>query len=232
MTEREKSLLKAIVIEYIKDPHPVGSNAIVEKYLKDISSATIRNEMASLERLGYIEQPYTSAGRIPTTKAYEYYVENFLQERVLDRAEQHKLQRLFASNKGEYGTMMREMAKVMAELSGAAVIVGFSARDTYYTGLSNLFSQPEFAELDLVQNFSRIVDHLDEVLEGLFPQISDRVQILIGKHNPFGEECGALVTRCGSQRAARSLFGILGPIRMPYDRNRAILEYTRTLLSK
>ncbi|MDD5567277.1 MAG: hypothetical protein PHH01_03730 [Patescibacteria group bacterium] len=232
MTEREKQLLLAIITEHIRHSRPVGSKVIVEKYLKDISSATIRNDMIELERVGLIEQPHTSAGRIPTTKAYEYYVANFLPERELDKTEQQKLQRILSAHRGQYGLVIRELAKAVADLSSVAVIVGFAPRDSYYTGLSNLFRQPEFAEIDLIQNFSQIVDHLDEVMEEIFPRIRPRVEILLGKHNPFGQTCGVLLTKYGGGKIPAGMFGILGPIRMPYERHRALLEYTRNLLSK
>ena len=232
MTERTQRLLRAIITEYIQNPHPIGSHVIVEKYLKDVSSATIRNDMARLEEQGFIEQPHTSAGRVPTIKAYEYYVANFLSRPGLDKAEQQKLRRVLAQHHGEAAQLIRELAKAVADVRLAAVFVGFSPRDAYYTGLSNLFRQPEFSEIDLVQNFSEIVDHLDEVMEDLFPRVTDRVEILLGKHNPFGTTCGALVTKYTLGKNQNGMFGILGPIRMPYDRHRALLEYTCSLLHK
>ena len=76
LTDRKKRVLKAIIEEYINTAEPVSSGAIVEHYIPDCSSATIRNEMQALEEEGFLEKTHTSSGRIPSTKGYKYYVEN------------------------------------------------------------------------------------------------------------------------------------------------------------
>ncbi|MCX7903774.1 MAG: heat-inducible transcriptional repressor HrcA [Caloramator sp.] len=76
--ERKRYILKAIVDDYIETAEPVGSRTIAKKYEMGISSATIRNEMADLEELGYLEQPHTSAGRVPSDKGYRYYVDKLI----------------------------------------------------------------------------------------------------------------------------------------------------------
>lgn len=79
--KRRKEILKKIVSEYINSGQPVGSEKIVEKFRFPISPATVRNDMAALEKLGYIHQPYTSAGRIPTSKGYRFFIEDTLREK-------------------------------------------------------------------------------------------------------------------------------------------------------
>ncbi len=80
LSDRKKRVLKAIIEEYINTAEPVSSGTIVENYIPDCSSATIRNEMAELEQLGYIEKPHTSAGRIPSVKGYRFYVDELLND--------------------------------------------------------------------------------------------------------------------------------------------------------
>lgn len=80
LTDRQLDILYSIVHEYIRTGEPVGSRTISKKYLTHRSAATIRNEMADLEEAGYLCQPYTSAGRIPTSKAYRVYVDMILQK--------------------------------------------------------------------------------------------------------------------------------------------------------
>ncbi len=80
MNDRKKEILKAIIEEYIQTAEPVSSNAIVQKYNLDYSSATVRNEMAELEKNGYLDKPHTSAGRIPSAKGYRYYVDELVKE--------------------------------------------------------------------------------------------------------------------------------------------------------
>ena len=76
MTERQLSIILAVVYEYIKTGEPAGSRTITKKYIKGLSPATIRNEMADLEEMGYFYQPHTSSGRLPTAKAYRVYVDS------------------------------------------------------------------------------------------------------------------------------------------------------------
>ena len=83
LDERKKKILSSVVEDYIESAEPVGSKTLIEKYHLDYSSATIRNEMKLLEEEGYLEQPHVSAGRIPSTKGYRYYVDNLMKERKL-----------------------------------------------------------------------------------------------------------------------------------------------------
>ena len=80
MNDRKKQILQAIIEEYIQTAEPVSSNAIVQKYNLDYSSATVRNEMADLEKEGFLDKPHTSAGRIPSAKGYRFYVDELLKE--------------------------------------------------------------------------------------------------------------------------------------------------------
>ena len=96
LNDRKKEILQAIIEEYIQTADPVSSKAIVEKYQIDCSSATVRNEMAELEKKGYLDKPHTSAGRVPSAKGYRFYVDELIKEDSLSLEEiiyiQSKLQ--------------------------------------------------------------------------------------------------------------------------------------------
>ncbi len=83
LDDRKKKILSSVVEDYISSAEPVGSKTIVDKYNLEYSSATIRNDMKLLEESGYLEQPHVSAGRIPSTKGYRYYVDNLMEEKNL-----------------------------------------------------------------------------------------------------------------------------------------------------
>ena len=83
LDDRKKKILSSVVEDYISSAEPVGSKTLVEKYNLNYSSATIRNEMKLLEEGGYLEQPHISAGRIPSTKGYRYYLDNLMKESKL-----------------------------------------------------------------------------------------------------------------------------------------------------
>jgi transcriptional regulator of heat shock response len=232
MDKRKDNLLAAIVEQYAKTAEPVASKFIAQRAGFKVSPATIRNDMMELEKLGLVFQPYTSAGRVPTEKGYQYYVDNFLVKRELTNKEK---QRLKKSLKGEPRIAAKNLAKTLAEISGLGILVAFSRNDVYYTGISNLFSQPEFYNHDLVFNMSAVIDHLDEAVGKIFSEINSDVKILIGKDNPFGRDCSVLLTRFRSagQETSREqgcLIGILGPMRMDYQRNLTLLSAIKDLL--
>ena len=168
MNERQQSLLKILTIEFIKTAQPVSSQFITDFGGFDLSSATIRNEMADLEKQGYIFHPHTSAGRVPTEKGYQYFVENFIEEDGLSKKNQDSLSAVAQGyNQFEYA-LVKNLAKQMAALSDSAVFVAFANNDFYYTGLSNLFSQPEFFQHQLVYDLSNVIDHLDTTINKIF----------------------------------------------------------------
>jgi len=230
MNERQEKLLNIIISQYIKTAQPVGSKLITETGGFDLSSATIRNEMAELEEMNYIVQPHTSAGRMPTEKGYRFYAERLIQEKELNKKHQDLLNNIFKSVKSDQPELIKDLAKAMAEISTAAVFVGFSPNNFYYTGLSNLFSQPEFVEHNLVCHVGRVVDQLDRIINSVFDEINDEVKIMIGSHNPFGRDCSVVVVKSKLKREP-ALLGILGPLRMDYQNNYNLIKYTHNLIS-
>ncbi|NJO84742.1 MAG: HTH domain-containing protein, partial [Blastochloris sp.] len=91
LTRRQEEILAYIVRAYTQTPEPVSSKFLAESYQLSVSSATIRNEMAALEELGYISQPHTSAGRVPTEIGYRYFVKRLLNAADLTTAEQERI---------------------------------------------------------------------------------------------------------------------------------------------
>lgn len=226
MISRQKNLFRNIVEEYIKTATPVGSKLIVDKYLLDICSATVRNDMAELEEQGLITHPHTSAGRIPTEYGYKYYVDNYVDiKKELTKKEKDEIIELVKNIKDKE-IKVKTLAKILAEKSKAGVFVGFAKNNVYYTGLANIFSQPEFRNLDLVYNLSNVIDHLDEVMAEIYDIINNNeTQIKIDKQNHFADDCSAIMTK-----VKNILFGIVGPMRMDYQNNISLLNFTRTLI--
>lgn len=224
MDQRKENLLNKIIEEHIRTAQPVGSGLLVNKYF-DLSSATLRNEMAELEKSGYLNQPHTSAGRLPTEAAWQYYLANLDGLNDLSIKEKSFLR--------QNSDSIKDLAKGLAELSGQMVFVGFTSNDFYYTGLTNLFSQPEFQDIDLVRNMSRIIDRLDEAIKKLFSKNNkgNGPEVLIGQESPFAEECAALVINCRIGRN-EAVLGILGPLRMDYRHNLALLSQVQAIINK
>lgn len=207
MTERDQKILKSIIDIYTKTASPVGSKVLSDDKSFSVSPATIRNAMTELERDGYIAQPHTSAGRIPTILGYRYYLDNLLDIKSVNQKEAEELKDLCVKDP-------RSMAKSLAEKTNLAAIVGFDANDLYFTGLFNLFSQPEFEDYRMVLSMSQVVDSLEKA----FAQIYDKIegpQVLLGPDNPFSEHCSVIATTLPKEK---NLLAILGPIRMDYSR--------------
>ncbi|MFA6525910.1 MAG: hypothetical protein WCT26_00655 [Candidatus Buchananbacteria bacterium] len=221
MEERQKNLLKYIIEEHIQTAAPVSSSLMAEKYFPSLSSATIRNEMAELEDLGYIVQPHTSAGRIPTLLGFKHYVNSLENDDGLSAKDENNLDKIDLS--GERGDI-KVLAKKLAEMSNDAVVIGFSPFDVYYTGLSNLFSQPEFMDNDLVHSMSQVIDDLDRVMEQVYQTAGDNSEVVLGEDNPFGNSCSAVVSRM-QFNGGEIVLAILGPMRMDYSRNLSLIEY-------
>lgn len=125
MDERKNRVLQAIVDDYVATAEPVGSRTIARKYRLGVSPATIRNEMADLEELGYLEQPHTSAGRIPSDRGYRYYVDCLMEVREASADEQERIRRTFERKVWELETLIRETARALSDLTNlTGVVVG------------------------------------------------------------------------------------------------------------
>lgn len=115
LNERKLSILKAVIDDYIITGLPVGSRTISKKHGIELSSATIRNEMADLEDLGFLEQPHTSAGRIPSHKAYRYYVDHLMRVARLNANEAGKIKSYFQDKMSEIEQVMEKAAQALSE---------------------------------------------------------------------------------------------------------------------
>lgn len=213
LNNRQQDLLYKIIEYYIKNAIPVGSKQISEDL--NLSSATIRNEMAELEKLGYLVQPHISAGRIPTQNAYKFYVENLLQNTknkdfdwsLLEECEVDFSQR----------DSLKNLAKKLADILELSVVIGFSKNDVFYTGMSKLFSQPEFKkDFVYVSDFSNLFDQVDEKIENIFDKVLEINEpiILIGDDNPFSKFCGSVLYGINDK-----IVCIIGPMRMDYKKS-------------
>ena len=237
MEERSKTLLGQIIKEYIKTATPVGSRCLEALNQKPrfgsgqaksrlgVSSATIRNEMAVLEKEGYIAQPHTSAGRVPTEKGYQFFLEHCQPGKVSDKEAKEINELLKQSNAVQLELKIKELAKKIAGFSQSAVLIGFSDDDFYYTGLSNLFAQPEFKDPELIYDLGLVIDHLDQAMSKIFEQING-LRVLVGSQNPFGRQCSVVLSTWQVSRQT-GVVGILGPMRMDYEKNLGLLNFIK-----
>jgi len=214
MTERQKQILSAIVEQYAEVASPVGSQLLAKVF--NVSSATIRAEMAELERLGFIAQPHTSAGRVPTDKGYRLYVNSLAEEKGVI-PERHAERALLArvQDGGLPERTIRNAVDTLVELThnlGIATI----GNQLYMSGLSNLFGQPEFIQPSQVRQVAELLDNLEPWLREAAP--NQPLSVYIGRENPIGRSagCSLIISRFNSPYSARSYIGVLGPTRQHY----------------
>lgn len=214
MTDRQHLILKAIVEQYAEVASPVGSSLLAKLF--NVSSATIRAEMAELERLGFIMQPHTSAGRVPTDKGYRFYVNAVSDgdEMPVNRRAERALAARVESG-GIPERTIRNAVDTLVELThnlGIATI----GNQLYMSGLTNLFGQPEFASGRHVQEVASLLDNLEPWLYEAAP--NEPLSVYIGQENPIGRNAGVslIISRFRSPYSDRSYVGVLGPTRQNY----------------
>ncbi len=223
-THLEKTLAQ-VVEQAIETGEPVGSQNLVERYKLDVSPSTVRNYFAELEAQGFIAQPHTSSGRLPTEKGYGYYVQHLMKPRSLSKREAAELAGAAQEDATEH-RKAKNLSKAAVEICGQAVVLGIGEADTYYTGLTSLFGQPEFKDWNRILSISDVLDKMDSVLANMRRSAFDQPTVMIGSECPFGPLCGSVLVTVNNQY----LFGILGPIRMDYALAIATSERIKFLL--
>ncbi len=240
MTDRQREILYAIIEEYAEMAAPVGSVTLAKLF--DVSSATIRAEMGKLEAMGYIMQPHTSAGRIPTDAGYRLYV-NSLQEKLEKDASKSREERQ-VKNEGNRQTRAlatRIQAQTRADYAIRAAVdslvdltgnLGLATvgDQLYISGFGGLFAQPEFAQSARVQAVGKLLDQLKPWLNEVSP--NEAINVYIGTENPVGKasDVSLIISRFRSPFSDRSYIGVLGPTRQSYKRVMSLVRHAGLML--
>lgn len=233
MTERQKLILLTVVNEYIKTAQPVGSCFIQRADGFKISSATVRNELAHLENEGYLFQPHTSSGRVPTDNGYRFFVDAIIKKKEKEFKKAGNIIGKLVQLKEEEDALFAELAKTIASLSRNMVLSGpLDARMLFKAGINEILSQPELEDLSLRKHFGNIIDSFEENLEelsGLTEYGSPTV--FIGKENPISDarDFSMIVSKC-RLLSDEGVIVILGPKRMNYKKNLQLLNSLINLL--
>ena len=244
ITKRQKEILFAIIEEYAEMAAPVGSVTLAKLF--DVSSATIRAEMARLEEAGLITQPHTSAGRIPTDAGYRMYVNSLTEEgdqapssssreinpsRLLpgnsDRSA-HTLEiRINSQERADFA--IRGAVDSLVELTGNLGLATIGDQ-LYLSGISRLFTQPEFMDNNRVKSVAKLLDNLEPWLREAAP--GEPLNIFIGQENPIGKTSGVslIISKFRSPYSDNSYIGVLGPTRQNYGRVMSLVRRAGNML--
>jgi heat-inducible transcriptional repressor len=332
LTERQKKLLLLIIRDYIESAQPVGSKHLAEHYRINLSSATIRNEMAALTEMGYLRQPHTSAGRVPTEEGYRYFVSQMMNQAELPESVQATISHQFYQSRPDIDQWMTLAASVLAHqsqgvsvvtapradkakykhvelistqgrqvlmvlvlvggevsqqiltlaepvsqerlsqtaarlnklLAGLAVdaIASLPGRsdaldqdiltlivqdmrrtadrvsgEIYTDGLTNVLSEPEFAESDEARRALKLFGERSTLQELVARAMTNSnvggLQVLIGGEGGWEElgQCSMVIARYGVPGLATGTLGVLGPMRMSYAKTIPTVRYVAGLLS-
>lgn len=164
MDDRKSQVLRAIIDDYVSTAEPVGSRTIAKKYRIGVSPATIRNEMADLEEMGYIEQPHTSAGRVPSSRGYRYYVDYLMDTAKLAPEEEDRICHVFQRRIGELDTMIQRTARLLSETTHyASLIAGPQVGKSVFRQLQIIPIGPDRAMLVMVTESGVVENEIIEV---------------------------------------------------------------------
>ncbi|MBQ3469359.1 transcriptional regulator [Candidatus Saccharibacteria bacterium] len=258
ITKRQQEILFAIIEQYAEIATPVGSVTLAKLF--NVSSATIRSEMAKLEEAGYIAQPHTSAGRIPTDAGYRLYVNSLtaeidkhldgkaptsaitlasgrrednpsrlLSDKSFDRSTHALELRVSSQTRADYA--IRGAVDSLVELTGNLGLATIGDQ-LYLSGISKLFTQPEFADNTKVQSVAKLLDNLEPWLREAAP--GEPLNIFIGQENPIGKTSGVslIISKFRSPFSDTSYIGVLGPTRQNYGRVMSLVRHAGNTLEE
>ncbi len=240
ISKRQEKLLDFMVREYVRTAKPIGSALIADKSHLHLSSATIRNEMFDLEQAGYLSQFHTSGGRVPTDKAYRYFVDKLVRGEELDPAvsEKNKIKSVIDSSDNPQ-ELNKNVARVLSNLSDNIVITKvLDDSDFYKVGLAGLFEFPEFKEMHRVFEVANLFDRFESVFnkieEHFFGRLEDEFEILIGDENPLDYIRGEtmILAKYSLPDGLRGSLTMIGPTRMNYEKNISLIKYLTQELNK
>ncbi|GEN33286.1 MULTISPECIES: heat-inducible transcriptional repressor HrcA [Aneurinibacillus] len=180
LTERQQLILSAIIDNYIRSAEPVGSRTLSKREDIGYSSATIRNEMADLEELGYLEQPHTSAGRIPSNKGYRFYVDQLVRMPFMRVEDAAYIRRVFAERFYEFEQVMNQAASILSGLTNyTSIILGHDIKTTRLKALQMIPLSSQSAVFILVTDTGKVENKTISLPEGMEIQEVERVVNLL-----------------------------------------------------
>jgi transcriptional regulator of heat shock response len=218
---RKGDVLRAVVIDYIRTGEPVGSGAIVRRYRLGVSPATIRNDMSALEDLGYLVQPHTSAGRIPTDRGYRFYVDSLPHRAALSEAQRRAIATFFGEPPTPLEEVLRRTAWLLSKLTSyGAVTQPPDAHHVFIGGAANIASEETFERRETVQHLFEVLEEQEDALLAWLRSLcrAEDVAVRIGHENPLAamQEISLVVSPYRIRGRSAGTIAVIGPTRMQY----------------
>lgn len=234
LSPRQISIIKAIVEEYTSTGEAVGSDTLDKKYNLGVSPATIRNEMVRLEDLGYLKQPHTSAGRVPTPVALKLYVSELMREDTLPVTEEVSVKERIWDHRKVLSELLPEATRVLSEKTGTIGFATTSDGIIYSSGYANLLNLPEFYDIDVMRQVLSIVES-HSAMTSIFGRAVDTQPLHIILGDEFGNEylypCAMAYIDFHAGKVSGHV-GVLGPARLNYPYVFPMLRHMSSLLDE
>lgn len=234
ISQRQITILKAIVEEYMETAMPVGSEKLDKKFSLGVSPATIRNEMVKLTAKGFLRQVHTSAGRSPTPVALKYYVNNLLKPKELSVAEEVAVKEKVWDHRHELDKLLSKTSVILADRTKALALVTTEEGDLYYAGAAHILEMPEFYNIELARSLLLLLEEFN-FWKKLFYENSGEEEFRVIVGDELGEEfeqCGIVCTRFKIPGHGQGAIGVIGSNRLDYGYVIPVVRYIGHLLTE
>lgn len=226
LTEKQKEILDYVVRDYIDYAQPVSSDFLKEKHRLDIAPATIRLKMQDLTEQGYLCQPHTSSGRVPTDKGYRFFVDEIIGEGCqLGSGVKTDIDREFENEFADVFRLAQAITRNLANATSSLVLSYMVREDMILKdGWEQVLKNPEFQEKDSISNFIDFLNYLESDVENILPESGFEVHI--GKENPFPKafDFSMITFRYEPRDFDEIILSIVGPKRMAYEKNIGLIN--------
>lgn len=233
LSPRQTQLLKVLIDEYLLTAEPVGSVVLEKKYNLGVSPATIRNEMSSLTRSGYLKQPHTSAGRIPTPQAMKFYINQLMDEKEMSVNEEVRAKENMRSLYDNVDRLMREATHLLSENTASLAVAADDQGSVWSHGYSRIVGSPEFYNYQVCEKIFNAVEEVRLLQEIMFGRLTGAtpIEVLFGEELglDYLEPVGIVASRFNAKGHEYALC-VIGPFRLNYARVIPTVRYYGELM--
>ena len=225
ITERQESILEKVIQEYVGSVHPISSQFLEKKYNFGVCPATIRNEMQKLTESGFLHQPHTSAGRVPTDKGYRFFVNNLLKEGISEFEDIFEIEDILEEERRDFLRFATHLSKFLAMTSSNLATIHLFEKDFFFKeGWEEVLKEPEFEEKTFIIGFAELLQNFENDIKNL--NINSEIKVYIGKENPFtkSKDFSIISSRCRFPDKEEGIVSLLGPKRMSYEKNISLIN--------
>lgn len=227
LTDRQRDLLKAIVELHVKTGESVGSETVEKQFNLGVSPATIRNEMVKLTESGYLKQPHTSAGRVPTAMGFKLYIQELMKEKEMPVSAEVTIKQNLWGIRHQESHLLKEAVRGLAQRLSMLSLAVNEDEEIYYAGAAHILDFPEFEDIEVTRFVLNLFDEYPTLKEIIGKALgSDPMHILFGEDLGFEHLMPAGFVFCKYQASGGrdGIIGVIGPARMNYP---VVLPYVR-----